>query len=78
MKQRKVEFMPPKDFQLPEGSNTPGDEFSMLCDFRVTPTGVCLVKMGDTEMPGYDEKGESRKPYSAPDSDQSQEMTEKY
>lgn len=75
MKQRKVEFMPPKEFTLPEGSNAPGDEFSMLCDFRVTPTGLCMVKLGDTMMPGYDDKNGYREPYKAPDSEQ---MPEKY
>lgn len=56
MKSRKVEFMPPQPFSPPEGSASVGDEFTMVCDFKITPNGVCLIKMGDTDMPGYGDK----------------------
>lgn len=64
MKSKKVEFMPPKGFTAPEGSNSVGDSFDMLCTFKMTPSGVCLTKMGDTDMPRYDDKTESKPSYS--------------
>jgi len=54
-----VDFVPPKGFQPPEGAEKPGDEFDMVCSFRIGEDGkLCLTKLGEAEMPGYEEKGE--------------------
>lgn len=56
---KRVEFPPPKDFHLPENALKNG-EFEMVCEFHVKPDGtICLKKLGDTPMPGYDENGEA-------------------
>ena len=53
--------MPPKGVAMPEGLS-PGDDFDMVCTFRMTPDGVCMTKMGDAEMPGYGKGGNDAKP----------------
>lgn len=58
---RKVEFMPPKDVAMPEGLQ-PGDDFDMVCTFKITDSGVCLTKMGDAQMAGYDSRENEHKP----------------
>jgi hypothetical protein len=52
---KKVEFQPPKG-AVPEGHEA-GEDFDMVCTFRVKDNGsCCLVVMGETKMPGYDDK----------------------
>lgn len=64
MKTKRVEFQAPPGI-VPEGT-TPGEEFDLVCTFRVKDSGtVCLVEMGDQQMPGYDEKSESKPTYEA-------------
>ena len=54
-KGEKVVFTPPKEFAPPEHQ---GEEFDLVCSFRAEEGGkLCLVKLGDTDMPGY-KKGE--------------------
>ncbi len=61
---KKVEFDPPKGFVLPEGVQA-GEEFDLVCTFRTKQDGkICLTQLGDTKMPGYDDKKESRPSYS--------------
>lgn len=51
---KRVEFTPPKEFHLPETAMKDG-EFELVCGFHVKPDGkLCLVKLGDHKMPGYD------------------------
>lgn len=53
----KVEFVPPKGFKPPEGDK---QEFDLVCTFRKQEDGfLCMTMLGDTEMPGYDEKSRS-------------------
>jgi hypothetical protein len=55
---QRVEFRPPKNWQPPE-SVEPGNDFDMVCSFRSTPDGsLCMTMLGDTKMPGYDDKDE--------------------
>lgn len=58
----RVEFRPPKEAAVPEGST--GEEFDLVCTFRRKPDGqVCLTQFGDTPMPGYSkEKMDEAKP----------------
>ena len=58
----KVEFKPPTGFMAPEGTK-PGDEFDLVCSFRLKPNGdICLVELGDIEMPGYSDSEDDSKP----------------
>ncbi len=58
----KVEFTPPKEFTLPEGVE-PGADFDLVCSFRVKKGGkICLVQLGETDMPGYEDDDESGPP----------------
>jgi len=58
----KVEFTPPESFHAPEGTEA-GKEFDLVCTFRPSADGkLCMTKLGDTDMPGYDDKDEDRKP----------------
>ncbi len=50
---QKVEFVPPPSFSPPEGSND--GEFDIVCTFRTKGNKICLVELGDTKMPGYDD-----------------------
>jgi|SRR5690348_2372437 len=53
---KRVEFTPPKEFTLPETAMQSG-EFDLVCSFHVKPDGkICLVKLGETKMPGYDKE----------------------
>jgi hypothetical protein len=53
---KKIEFTPPKAFTIPEGTDA-GDTFSEMATFRVKSNGdLCLVAIGEDQMPGYDEK----------------------
>lgn len=59
---KRIEFQPPPGV-VPEGA-TAGEDFDLVCSFRVKADGtVCLVEMGDVDMPGYDAKGESKPTY---------------
>lgn len=59
---QKVEFTPPKDFTPPAGSEG-GEEFDLVCSFKAKEGGtICMTKLGDAKMPGYDDEGESHKP----------------
>lgn len=48
----KIEFTPPKDFIVPEGTQ-PGQDFDLVCTFRVNGNKVCLVQMGEAKLEGY-------------------------
>lgn len=55
-----MEFPIPEGFALPEGVG-PGKEFDVVSTFRVKDNGeICLVVLGDSKMPGYDEKSSER------------------
>ncbi len=62
----KVEFPAPKGFVPPETDDPDGD-WDMVSTYRTDrETGkICLVKLGDTPMPSYDEgsKPESKPGY---------------
>lgn len=62
----KVVFTPPKGFMPPESK---GDEFDLVCTFRKEEGGkLCLVKLGDTDMGGYEgDHNESKETQSKPD-----------
>lgn len=66
MKTKRVEFKPPDDFFLPEGAGT-NEDFDLVCTLRIKKDGkLCLVKLGDVEMPGYEDdedENESRPQY---------------
>ena len=51
----RIEFPVPKGFTPPEGSE--GGEFDLVCTLKVKPDGktMCITKLGDMDMPGYDE-----------------------
>ena len=54
----RVEFKPPRGWNPPEQTD-PGKDFDLVCSFRVKPSGqLCLVKLGDHDMPGYGDKSE--------------------
>lgn len=56
MKEKRVEFAPPKDYAPPENAE-PGKEFDVVCSFVAKPSGeLCMTKFGDHDMPGYDDK----------------------
>jgi len=58
-KTKRVEFAPPEEFHLPESALKDGS-FELVCEFRVKPDGkICLTKLGDQNMPGYDSNGEA-------------------
>jgi hypothetical protein len=58
---KQVEFTPPPGV-VPEDA-TPGKEFDLVCTFRVKAGGqVCLVMMGDQQMPGYGAREREDKP----------------
>jgi hypothetical protein len=67
MKTKQVEFIPPKEVAMPEGI-TEGEDFDLVCTFRMKSGGVvCMTKMGDADMPGYESKGQRARPESKPD-----------
>lgn len=47
-----VEFQPPSTFRIPENVK-PGEEFDLVCSFKVKDGKLCLTKLGDTDMPKY-------------------------
>ena len=54
---KRVEFIPPKDFAFPENAD-PDKDIDVVCSFRVKDGKLCMTKLGDTPMPGYDGKEE--------------------
>lgn len=55
----KAVFQPPPNFTPPEGADAPGKEFDMVCTLKVEEDGrLCIVKLGDQDMPGYDDDEE--------------------
>lgn len=59
--EKKVRFKPPPGWHPPEGT---GDTLDQVCTFRKEEGGyLCMVKLGDTEMEGYehDERSEHHK-----------------
>lgn len=53
---------PPIEFEVPPGFQPPdhgGDEFDVVCTFRAKPGRLCLIKLGDYEMPGYEDKDDN-------------------
>lgn len=57
-----MEFTPPEGV-VPEGT-TSGEDFDLVCTFRLKDGGtVCIIKAGDMEMPGYDDRSESKPSY---------------
>lgn len=48
-----VEFTPPKGLAVPE-NKAEGDTFESMATFRIKKGGrMCLVAIGEHEMPGY-------------------------
>lgn len=58
----KVEFTPPQSFTPPEGSDD--GEFDIVCSFRTKDSKICMTKLGDVKMPGYEDGDE---PQTKPD-----------
>jgi hypothetical protein len=51
-----VEFKPPKDFTIPEGSD-PSKDFDVVCSFKQLPDGsLRLTVLGTTPMPEPEER----------------------
>lgn len=48
-----VEFTPPSG-SLPEGVGD-GEEFDLVCTFRVKGKQVCMTQMGDKKVSDYDD-----------------------
>lgn len=63
MKSKPVEFRTPDGFVLPEGTEA-GEDFDVVCTLRAKNNGtLCLVKLGDVDMPGYaDREDKSERP----------------
>lgn len=61
---KQIEFPIPKGFVAPEGTNT-GEDFDLVCTFRLKPGGktMCMVQLGDLELPGYSDSDESKPGY---------------
>ncbi len=52
-----VSFRPPKGFMPPEAGDGEGDQFDLVCSFKVDPDGkLCMTKLGDHDMPVKKEK----------------------
>jgi hypothetical protein len=63
-KAERVEFTPPKEFVMPEGTEANG-EFDLVCTFKVNGGKLCMTMLGDHKMPGYGKNDETQK--STPD-----------
>lgn len=54
----KVTFSAPKEYTVPEGI-TEGDTFDVAATMKMESGGkLCLVKIDDIPMPGYEEEAE--------------------
>jgi hypothetical protein len=64
MRTKRIEFQAPPNV-IPEGVST-GEDFDMVGTFRVKDNGntLCLVQLGDTKMPGYDDSEKGQADYS--------------
>jgi hypothetical protein len=65
----RVEFTVPPGFAVPERDD-PSKPFDVVCSFMPSPDGkkLCLVEIGNTDMPGYDDGDEeTAKPEVKPD-----------
>lgn len=52
----KVTFTPPKEYTVPEGIEE-GDTFDVAATMKMESGGkLCLVKVDDIPMPGYEEE----------------------
>ncbi len=61
----RVEFKPPQGFKPPEGE--PEKEWEAVCTFKTKPDGmVCMTKLGETPLPGYDGKDHDEAKEEAP------------
>lgn len=57
----RVEFQAPKGV-VPDDIK-PGDTFDLVSTYRLKPSGeICLIQIGETKMPGYDEDDYENKP----------------
>lgn len=57
---KQIEFTPPKGYVSPEGKT----EWQQMCTLRQKPNGkMCLVQLGDFNMPGYENKSEPPRDY---------------
>lgn len=62
MKSKPPEFDLPDGFMLPEGTE-PGSDFDLVCSFRLKKGNrLCLVRLGEFDMPGYDDKDDQSRP----------------
>lgn len=58
----KAVFQPPPNFTPPEGADAPGKEFDMVVTLKIEEDGkLCIVKLGDQDMPGYDDEEDGSK-----------------
>lgn len=57
-KSSKVKFPVPSGFEPPEHE---GDEFDLVCTFRVEGDHLCLTMLGDHKMEGYSDKADQTK-----------------
>jgi hypothetical protein len=51
-----VEFAVPKGFVPPEMGEGEGDQFDLVCSFKVNGSKLCMTKLGDHDMPVKKEK----------------------
>ncbi len=64
--QKPVEFDPPPGLKTPDGVGE-DEDWEMVSTFRTKADGqICIVKIGDVKMPGYDDK-KSKAPPTAKD-----------
>jgi len=49
MKSQRVEFDPPEGLSIPAD----GEDFDVVCTLRKKGNRLCLVRVGDSPMPGY-------------------------
>jgi len=60
---QKVEFVPPQSFSVPDGSED--GEFDLVCSFKTNGNKICMTRLGDVSMPGYEDSEDA--PQSKPD-----------
>jgi|SRR6516164_3010021 hypothetical protein len=56
----KVDFPVPEGFTIPESARENDGEFDVVCTMRLEGDKLCITKLGDTPMPGYDDHDESK------------------
>ena len=54
-----MEFEIPEGWQPPENPD-PDKDLDLVCSFKVKGNALCLTKLGDHPMPGYDEADEKK------------------